>query len=163
MLCFLCTLLFAVEDRQGLEVGGRDHWRSLSPSTPGHTRWEVERKREWKGEKERHTAVECFTGRREGPAGTSHYLKVILFHTTKTQWHVKVCPNQSAGPHLMVKRSKQQSGTQKRITWCQYYCVDHHFCIFFYKNVPIFSTKWQTNSNIMHLSTVARSNVQCKL
>lgn len=44
------------------------------------------------GEKERFTAAEFFTGRREGPAGTSHYLKVMRFHTWRTQWHVKVCP-----------------------------------------------------------------------
>ncbi len=79
------------------------------------------------GEKERHTAVEFFTGRREGPAGTSHYLKVILFHTTKTRWHVKVCPNRSAGPRLILKRSKPQSGNRKRIIWWLYSCVDHLF------------------------------------
>lgn len=37
---------FGGEDRQGLEVGGRDHWRSLVPTTPGHTRWEMQRKRD---------------------------------------------------------------------------------------------------------------------
>lgn len=43
-------------------------------------------------EKERFTAAEFFTGRREGPAGTSHYLKVMRFHTWRTMWHDKVCP-----------------------------------------------------------------------
>lgn len=74
----LCCLLLKIDRgwRLGVEItDGRSH--PLPQGTPG------ERKREWKGEKERHTAVECFTGRREGPAGTSHYLKVILFHTTK--------------------------------------------------------------------------------